>query len=60
MDELERKAQHRLLALDATNTLQAAIGLDDKWKGMVENSIYTLIEEGYRRGSEYGRKGAAV
>lgn len=54
MDELSRKAEHRLLAMDETNKLQAAIGLDDKWKGMVENSIYTLIEEGYRRGKTYG------
>ncbi len=53
MDDLERKAMHRLLALDATNKIQEATGLDDKWKGLVENSIYTLIEDGYRRGHQH-------
>ncbi len=53
MDELTRKAEHRLLALDATNRLQSEVGFDDKWKGAVENSIYTLIEEGYRRGVQH-------
>ena len=56
MDELSRKADHRILALDATNTLQTAVGFDDKWKGLVENKIYELIEDGYRRGAEYGRR----
>lgn len=58
MDDLERKAQHRILALDATNKIQEAVGLDDKWKGLVENSIYTLIEEGFRRGAAYGLESA--
>lgn len=53
MDHLTRKAEHRLLALDAANTIQNSTGLDDKWKGLVENKIYELIEEGYRRGVEY-------
>lgn len=53
MDELSRKAEHRLLALDATNNLQAELGFDGKWNGLVENTIYKLIEDGYRRGVEY-------
>lgn len=53
MDELERKAEHRLLALDATNTLQTEIEFGDKWKGLVENTIFKLIEDGYRRGHQY-------
>lgn len=54
MHAVERTAQHRILALDATNKLQEAMGFDDKWKGLVENSIFLLIEDGYRRGAEYG------
>ena len=53
MDELIRKAEHRILALSATNDLQAKIGFDDSWKGLVENMIYKLIEDGYRRGVQY-------
>ena len=51
--ETERKAEHRLLALDATNKIQEATGFSDKWKGLVENTIYALIEDGYRRGVQY-------
>ena len=53
MEELTRKAEHRILALTATNELQEAVGFEDKWKGLVENSIYKLIEDGYRRGHQY-------
>ena len=53
MMDIERKAEHRLLALDATNTLQVAVGFEDKWKGLIENTIFTLIEDGYRRGVQY-------
>jgi hypothetical protein len=54
MDEIERMAQHRILALDAATTLQDDIGFDLKWRGMVENMIFKLIEEGFRRGKQYG------
>jgi len=53
MLEIDRKAQHRLMALDATNKIQEAVGLDDKWKGLIENTIYTLCEDCYRRGVQY-------
>ena len=54
MDDLSRKADHRILALDATSKLQSALSFEDKWKGLVENSFFELIEDGYRRGSTYG------
>lgn len=53
MDEITRKAEHRILALDAANNLQADVGFGDKWKGLVENTIFALIEDGYRRGHQY-------
>lgn len=59
MDEIQRKAQHRLMAWDATNKIQDATGLEDKWKGLVENSIYEIAEDCYRRGWQYPPAGAA-
>lgn len=56
MGELARKADHRIMALDATNKLQEAMGFDDKWKGLVENAIYTVAEDCYRRGAQYASK----
>jgi len=53
MYKIVRQSDHRILALDATNKLQDAIGFDDKWKGLIENQIFELIEDGYRRGKEY-------
>lgn len=53
MDEITRKAEHRFLALDATNNLQAEVWFGNKWKDFVENTIYKLIEDGYRRGVNY-------
>lgn len=53
MNTVERVAEHRLLALDAANNLQQDVGFDDKWKGLVENTIFKLIEDGYRRGVAY-------
>ena len=53
MLDIERKAEHRILALDATNKIQDATGCDDKWKGLIENTIFDLIEDGYRRGVQY-------
>ena len=53
MLEIERKAQHRLMALDKTNKLQEEIGFDNKWRAFVEHQIYEVAEDCYRRGFQY-------
>lgn len=48
---LERKAEHRILAMDASHKIRDAIRCEDRWLGSIENTVYELIEDGYRRGA---------
>ncbi len=52
MDGLEKeavKADFRLAAMHATHRIQKEIGFEDKWRALVEHTIYDLMKDAYER-----------
>jgi hypothetical protein len=44
------KAEYRYDANEATTHLQNQIGFDDKWRSLVEHTIYDLMKDAHQRG----------